>query len=256
MDCKAWAPEAPERIGVYHAYLRGYNRDVRAHKMFLVASGGLEKACDGFCNLVVDVGAKWTAREVAISEEAWWLRRGCSRARCRLLQGLAEAFHVKVPHVQDIHAHEACTVCIPTVDTVEHDIACSGPHVAVFNGCCDTTRPFNGMLVRMHASEGYWLVRGAKRGSCAESTFGSTFGDEARCGAFPTSQPPLPPRGHDGVAVGVDPCVVGPGAGAGPGRVMFFDEAFFRTLEQMGWDRNNGYIELMPIVVGVPGVFV
>ena len=36
VDCKAWAPEVPESIGIYHAYLRGYNRDVRAHKLFIV----------------------------------------------------------------------------------------------------------------------------------------------------------------------------------------------------------------------------
>jgi hypothetical protein len=37
-----------------------------------------------------------------------------------------------------------------------------------------------------------------------------------------------------------------------PERYMCFDEAYFRTLERMQWDRDNGFIELMPIVVGVP----
>ena len=31
-----------------------------------------------------------------------------------------------------------------------------------------------------------------------------------------------------------------------------FDEAYFKTLERMQWDRDNGFIELMPIVVGLP----
>jgi hypothetical protein len=32
---------------------------------------------------------------------------------------------------------------------------------------------------------------------------------------------------------------------------MKFDENFFRNLEQMQWARDNGVVELMPIVVGV-----
>jgi hypothetical protein len=35
-------------------------------------------------------------------------------------------------------------------------------------------------------------------------------------------------------------------------RYMCFDEAYFKTLERMQWDRDNGYVELIPIVVGVP----
>ena len=61
----------PERIGLYHAYIRGFNRDVRSHRLFIVCSGGMNKASDAFCNLVIDVGAKSTAWEVCESEEAW-----------------------------------------------------------------------------------------------------------------------------------------------------------------------------------------
>jgi hypothetical protein len=33
---------------------------------------------------------------------------------------------------------------------------------------------------------------------------------------------------------------------------MCFDEAYFKTLEAMQWNRDNGYIELIPIIVGLP----
>lgn len=62
VDSKHWTPELPERIGVYHAYIRGFNRDVRLHKLFIVCSGGLVRASDAFCNLVIDVGKYWTAQ--------------------------------------------------------------------------------------------------------------------------------------------------------------------------------------------------
>lgn len=100
IDSKNWTPEVPDTIGIYHAYLRGYNRDVRAHKLFLACSGGLEKACDSFCNLLIDVGEKWTAKEVADSEEVWWLRKACQRGRCRLLKQLADAYGLRVQSIQ------------------------------------------------------------------------------------------------------------------------------------------------------------
>jgi len=105
VDCKPWAPEPPEMIGIYHAYIRGYNRDVRTHKLFIVCSGGCPKAADQFCNLMIDVGGKWTAGEVAESEEAWWLRKACQRARCRLIRMLAEEFNLRVQCVEDVLAH-------------------------------------------------------------------------------------------------------------------------------------------------------
>jgi hypothetical protein len=258
VDCKVWSPEVPESIGVYHAYLRGYNRDVRAHKMFIACSGGLEKASDAFCNLLIDVGRKWTAREVAESEEAWWLRRACYRGRCRLIAGLADALGLRVERIQDIQAREPAAMAIACTDTLEHDLhyhAGAGV-VSVFNGCADTTRPFNGLLARMHPVEGMWLFRGASRGG----GFGSTFGDRRVCGAFPVAQPVVRRAGSVQVPTTAD-CLVrlrgGAAGAAAAGKqprqsVMCFDEAYFRTLERMQWDRDNGHVELMPIVVGMP----
>jgi hypothetical protein len=61
VDSQHWTPEVPERIGVYHAYIRGFNRDVRTHRLFIVCSGGMARASDAFCNMIIDVGRSWTA---------------------------------------------------------------------------------------------------------------------------------------------------------------------------------------------------
>ena len=254
VDCKVWSPEVPASIGVYHAYLRGYNRDVRAHKMFIACSGGLEKASDEFCNLLIDVGRKWTAQEVAVSEEAWWLRRACYRGRCRLIRSLADAFGLRVQGIQDIQAREPVGMAISCTDTLEHDLYHHGGSgvVSVFNGCADTTRPFNGLLARMHPLEGAWLFRGASR----SGGFGSTFGSRRVCGAFPVTQPVvqrggsvLVPTAADSVVRLRSESVVGKQPRQS---VMCFDEAYFRTLERMQWNRDNGFVELMPIIVGMP----
>ena len=118
VDSKPWTPEVPDRIGLYHAYIRGFNRDVRTHRLFIVCSGmngwnrirheltsetgGMSFASDAFCNLLIDVGHRWTAKDVCESEEAWFLRKGGQRARCRLIKMLADEFGVNVTHMQDI----------------------------------------------------------------------------------------------------------------------------------------------------------
>ena len=86
MDSTHWTPEPPERIGVYHAYVRGFNRDVRTHRLFVVCTGGTFRACDEFCNLVIDIGKHSTAQVclIACQSVAWpdtGARRRCATRR-------------------------------------------------------------------------------------------------------------------------------------------------------------------------------
>jgi hypothetical protein len=268
VDCKPWRPEPPETIGFYHAYMRGYNRDVRTHKLFIVCSGGCAKASDQFCNLLIDVGTRCSTGEVADSEEAWWLRKACQRARNRLIKMLADDFDVRVPCVEDVLAHpvsgDGCEtpragrgarpvlMAVPTTDTIEHDIARNDTStVIVMNSAIDTTRVTNGILCRMHPSEGYWLFRGAPRGT---GVHGAMFGNHRVCGAFPTRSPAVTARQPNAIAVRDRPYVVRAEEGIkgqGQSSFMCFDEAFFKNLELMQWNRDNGHVELIPIIVGL-----
>lgn len=101
---------------------------------------------------VIDVGRKWSALDVCESEEAWWLRKGCQRARCRLIKQLADAFSIPVTHLQDIQSYDSAELVIPTSDTVEHDIAKMGARVAVYSACVDSTKNMNGIVCNMHPS--------------------------------------------------------------------------------------------------------
>jgi hypothetical protein len=273
VDCKPWHPELPETIGFYHAYIRGYNRDVRIHKLFIVCSGGCNKAADEFCNLLIDVGHRWTAGEVADSEEAWWLRKACQRSRTRLIKMLADAFGVRVPSVEDVLAHplagvEACSggdtprsvasketnrpvlMAVPTTDTIEHDLIRNDTHtVMVINSAVDTTKVTNGIICRMHPSEGYWLFRGAPRGT---GVHGAMFGNNLVCGVFPTRSPVVTAKHRNAVAAQDRAYVIRAGDKAHQqSSYMCFDEAFFKNLEIMQWNRDNGYVELIPIIVGI-----
>ena len=251
VDCKPWFPEAPESIGLYHSYIRGYNREARSHKLFIVCSGGCPKASDQFCNLIIDVGKEWSTGEVADSEEAWWLKRSCQRARCRLIKMLADWFGVKIRYVEDVQAYlqtPPILQAVPTTETLEHDISRRDSNtVVVHNLAADSTRVTNGTLCQMHPSEGLWLFKGGSRGS---SPYGAMFGHHRVCGAFPTRAPCVSGRHPNTVAVRMGPDIVREGKDS-TSHYMCFDEAFFKNLERMQWNRDNGVIELIPIVVGM-----
>jgi hypothetical protein len=82
VDSVRWFPEPPQVFGLYHAFVRGFQKDTRQHKLFIGVSGGCSKCCDSFYNLMLDVGSEWTCKEVVQSEEVWWLRKACQRSRC------------------------------------------------------------------------------------------------------------------------------------------------------------------------------
>ena len=150
-DSNDWVPEVPNMIGIYHSFVRGHNRDTRVHKLFIIVSGGCGKAADEFYNCVLDCHGHATARDCAMSEEAWWLRRASYRSRCRLIAECARAFDIKINHIRDIHAYDTsgrggelgCVeygsesgmnnnvvetslggvrLAVPTTDTVTHDL--------------------------------------------------------------------------------------------------------------------------------------
>lgn len=245
-DCAHWTPEVPETIGIYHAMIRGFNREVREHKLFIVCSGCLEKACDEFCNLLIDVGDRCDAYKIGVSTEAWWLQRACRRARCHLIHKLARAFSLKTPYIEDIQAHSPRHMAIHSLDTVVDDLVFYNKTqtMGVLNGCTDTTRTTGGALVKMHPMEGYWLFRASDNNKQLN-----------KIGVFPAQQPELanpalcvPVRAGSNKIVRLHEATE---HASGISNYMCFDEEYFRVLQKMQWDRNQGIVELIPIIVGV-----
>jgi hypothetical protein len=168
---------------------------------------------------------------------------------------LAAKFGVRVSCVDDVQAYytkEGQLLAVPTTDTVEHDICkLFGSNAAVHNLAVDTTRITNGILCQMHPSEGYWLFRGAQRGT---GVHGAMFGSHQACGAFPTRAPLVPPstaKGMNAVVVQDGGCIIRDDKVTARQHYACFDEAFLKNLERMQWNRDNGVVELIPIVVGM-----
>lgn len=192
-------------IGIYHSFVRGHNRDTRVHKLFIIVSGGCGKAADELYNCVLDCHGHATAKDCAMSEEAWWLRRASYRSRCRLIAECASAFGIKVNNIRDIHAYEsvaasacgssacgssACgslvngtggvRVAVPTIDTVTHDMCVStttstNDTVHLFDGCTNVNNIRNGLLCSMHPSEGFWIFKGSQNRAQGANSYGMAW---------------------------------------------------------------------------------
>jgi len=258
VDFVDWQPELPHSIGLYQAFCRGYQKDMRVHKLFIGVNGGLNKCSDEFYNLILDVGNEFTAGEIALSEEAWWLRKACQRARARVALMTAEHFGLSIATTRDLFSYNQTAVGVPAVDTVEFDIK-DGPDdtIEFYSACVDTTSIQNGILVKMHESEGLWVFKGGAKSSARVTSFGSLFGSKKTCGIFMTRSPYYR-RGQGSASHtnGLDSELVvrhgsQPRTRADGHVFQCFDERFFANLAEMQWDRNNGVVELVPIVVGM-----
>ncbi len=166
VDFADWRPELPHSIGLYQAFCRGYQKDVRVHKLFIGVSGGLNRCSYEFYNLLLDVGNEFTCQEVAFSEEAWWLRKACQRSRARVASMCAEHFGLSITTTRDLFSFTHDQIGVPIVDTVEFEIK-EGPDntVEFYSACTNTTAIQNGIITKTHESEGLWVFCGGVKSS-------------------------------------------------------------------------------------------
>lgn len=283
VDCQPWKPELPTQIGIYHTYARGWNKDSREHRIYLAVSGGCMLAAESYYNLLLDIGTDVEVDEIVDSEETWWLRSASSRMRCRLLHQLAEAFQITIPLIKDIHAYDDVQMARATTDTIYNDISrMRSGHIAIFSDCVDTTTVRNGIVNIMHPAEGLWVFKGPSRSSYGMTSLGSGWGDQKHCGVFPSGVFKLAKKkqhtnskrtdGTSGMAMAygniaqTEICTVmsrtpshiiryTDGGDTANGQAcdeyLWYDEEFLETLEDMGYDRDHGKLELMPIIVGL-----
>lgn len=259
IDSKAWIPEVPRTIGIYHAYIRGHHQ--RSHRLFIVVSGGLEKCGNEYYNMVSDVAHASTCQEIVDSQETWWLRKANQRARARLAYLLAHTFDLKINSIIDNHDFNQNQIATALSETIENEIKNTRKNtVSFFSSAVDTTTIQNGLVCQMHPSEGVWIFRGEQRNSAKPLSFGSMFGSYAQCGLFPTRSPCyIPGNGYHNAQVAYDSDTIVRHQSSPILRNSShscvhqnFDEKIKKSFEKMGWNRENNILELVPIIVGVP----
>lgn len=209
------------------------------------------------------------------------MKRAAHRSRCRIIADCAQAFGINVPCMRDIHAHDSETVqmAIPTMDTVEYDLCFSkdGSSVQVFDACTDISSIRNGFLVSMHPSEGFWIFKGVHDRSKGSNSYGVAWhtnpavpagipssvikvpmsttskiqekaNEKARKLQYATA---LTKDSHAIVRMHMVASKIGDPPPEKEQLYQFFDEAYLQQVAKLGWHRDMGVVELIPIVVGI-----
>jgi hypothetical protein len=276
-DCIDWKPELPESVGLYHAYVRGFNRDQRSHKLFIVVSGGCDRICDSYFNLSLDVGDHMTCKEIFDSEETCYLKKVNQRNNAKIALKIAQAFSLSISTSVDPYSYEPSETACITSETLHYDIiSCGFNRYSLMNRCVDTSSCRNGILFDMHAEEGVWVFKGPLQTSSTSMPYGGAFGDRNFSTCFPTCTYTLHPTYSwmcDPVKSSpctVKPCIVSQHLNPAIcyidsscdeiskstynnhkcSKSTYVDETYVNNLQQYHhWNRDNGIVELIPIAV-------
>jgi len=274
-DSKPWSPEIPEMVGLFHGYVRGFNKDCRYHKLFIVTSGGCSLLSDTYFNLSVDARKNMTVREVYDSEETWYLRRANQRNNAMVIKRVAEEFQLPIPLLPDPFSYEPVEIAGTTTETLHYDLL-REPNdngISFMSKCVDTSGCKNGIVCNMHPSEGVWLFRGPVKTNSAMSYYGGAFGSSEKQTSFPISTCRVRPnynwtcKSVPGAEVCQgSPCFINSKDDSSVVRIdssgnvvsqvnakyTYVDETYTRMLmEESMWTRDNGIVELLPIAVVV-----
>ena len=94
------------------------------------------------------------------------MRKAAQRARARVALLAAEHFGLQIPTTIDLCSYDSVKIGVPVVDTIDFNIQPGGDdQIEFYSACCDTTAVQNGIIMRMHQSEGYWIFRWALKSS-------------------------------------------------------------------------------------------
>ena len=263
MDTREWRPEVPYRVGVYHTFTRSSSKDCRRHKVCIIVSGSLTEAAEGFHNLWQDSADHITCSDLLKCEELNWLRSCTHRNHNRIASDIARLFGLDMHHVMDADdPSQTSTMVYPSTHTLKNDIGMTDDnrtqHARLVDSGCFSDISSNGILFEMFGSEGYWLFQGPRDYSDSHAqSYGSVFASTNEFSCIPTSTVafhPLyqPVNRYNTVRVAannphnsttqepVDTELVN--------EFLFPDESFFHILEELGYNRNDQTLVLMPLV--------
>jgi hypothetical protein len=255
-DRQVWDDQPPERVGVYHAFVRPHTKDSIEHRIFIVLSGSLKFADEELFRLWQDTATYTSCEQLLESEEVQWLKSATIRNHNRVAARVADALGLPVrcfidtedPTNQRRSAHP-CTISMKA--DIELDTRTRRVHLV--DGGAFLHKSLNGILYELHGPEGYWIFCGPADNASynAFGTIWDYFGDMT---CFPTStfkfSDKFPPRGT---------CVATQHGSDTKDTIyerkeciqvqtLFPCELFMRKTEKLGLNRNNGVVSLMPLV--------
>jgi len=263
VDTRPWKPEISNRVGLYHTFTRSSSKDERKHKVFLLVSGCLSEAAEEFHNLWLDARDHIRCEELLRCEELNWLRSTTHRNHNRVASEVSALFGLPMRHVADADDPTLQSrMLFPTTTTYKTDMRMSDDsahqHIRYVDGGCFSDLSNNGVLFEMFGSEGFWLFQGPRDYS-DNYAYGSIFASTDEVACMPTATVRyhslhLPTNPHNTVAI----CARGPSPlepleplepeAAAASSFLFPDEQFFNVIQELGFNRNDGTLNLMPLV--------
>jgi len=263
VDTRPWKPEISNRVGLFHTFTRSTSKDERKHKVFLVVSGCLSEATEEFHNLWLDSRDHISCEELLRCEELNWLRSTTHRNHNRVVSEVSALFGLPMRHVADADDPTlSARMIFPTTSTYKTDLRQSEDsarqRVRYVDGGCFADISNNGILFEMFGSEGFWLFQGPRDFS-DNYAYGSVFASTNEVPCMPSATVRyhnlhLPTNPHNTVMIsararGADD---GPDDSAAHGSpttpFLFPDEQFFNVIQELGFNRNDGTLNLMPLV--------
>lgn len=257
-DQRTWRESVPNTVGLYHGFLRSNTKDRREHKLFIVISGCLHHACEEFQNLWHDCRAHHTCKEVLQSEEVQWLRAATHRNHNRVASAIAECCDLTVKRVMDTDDPTSEQLMVlPTTYSYKTDCALDlrQQKARVVDGGCFLDNDCNGVLFEMYPSEGFWLFQGPRDLSDYHNRYGTQFNYNKTFPCFPTKTvqyhtrfPVRDLRTSVRVHTSSSASAIVNRENRDAEDHLCPDEKFMQQLEKLGFNRNDGVLNLMPIV--------
>jgi hypothetical protein len=270
VDSRDWNPQPPTTLGIYHAYVKGQSKDTRKHQLFIVYSGCCSKIANDFYNIVFDARDHATAGELAESSEMWYLSQISHRNAARVLSIVADDFNLDIPRIFDTHSPDRDrTMAACTTETICSSVTNKEGMVSVFQSATNPCSSKNGILFALHPSEGIWLFKGPSVLHRANTEYGGSFGHSNKHACFPTSTAAIsskysysliPPSREgakksckivcpkpSGTVAYIDH--TGSDIHTYNANYTYVDEAYMQKICNMRWNRDNSFIELIPIAV-------
>lgn len=269
-----WRDAVPDKLGLYHAYTSSSSSPFREHKLYVVVSGCQTHAAEELHNLWQDTKHSVTCAEFAECEELQWLRMATQRSHNRVAADVARIFELDAHETLDMDdpTGERCML-FPTTSTLHNDVVVCPQtgRILVLDNACLPANSNNGILFEMYSAEGFWLFHGPR-----DYSNGNPYGSEFACtgpdSAFPTrtsqfnerfkaSTPAdvvrVPRLNSEGILFAACPETAAPADDDGyplpqeaeAGNAFLYpSESFMRTLQRLGFNRNDGITHLMPLV--------
>jgi len=215
-----------------------------------VVLGCLSEAAQELHNLWQDVGHELTCDEFLRCEELNWLSCTMQRNHNRVASEISQLFGLHMHHVLDSDdpSHQSQFV-LPTTPTYKTDIHRAETGLATgtryVDGGCFTDMCVNCILFEMYGTEGFWIFQG-QRDFADNYTYGSMFANTDAVTCMPTTTIAYhklfpPPETHSTVRIYCRDT-------GHTDHYLFPDERFFNILRDLGFNSNDGTLNLMPLV--------